>query len=87
VADDGPFHAKLQESAEHLFVDVLNVVLEHAESVSIDATLLGIGAAIRRWARRRRQFRGGDGDRPTAVIWGPDGEIISEVELPDPADD
>ncbi len=84
--EDASALAKLQESAEPLYVDVLNVVLNHAEGLAIDATLLGIAHALRRWARQRSRFRGRDGAKPTALIWGPDGEILKEVELPEPND-
>lgn len=82
--EDGSFHAKLQESADHVVLDVINVVLDHAEGLAVDATILAVAHALRRWAPRRRQFRGRERTRPTAVIWGSDGDILSEVELPDP---
>jgi hypothetical protein len=81
--EDASVLAKLQESAEHVFVDVLNVVLNHAEGLALDATLIGVAHALRRWARRRKHFRGREGAKPTALIWGPDGEILREIELPD----
>jgi hypothetical protein len=78
---DEPFHAHLQESAEQAFVDVLNLVFEHA----IDVTLmLAAERILRRWARRRRHFRDREGARATAYLWGPDGDIIKVIELPEP---
>lgn len=86
AAQDAPVREKLQKSAEQVFVGVLNVVLNHAEGLAIDATLLGAGHALKRWARQRKHFRGRAGAKPTALIWGPDGKILKEIELPDPGD-
>lgn len=77
-------HAHLQESAEQAFVAVLNVVLDHA----LDAVAtLAIEEAVRRWARRRRRFRNQGGAKPVAYIYGPDGDVIGVVELPEPDTD
>jgi hypothetical protein len=81
---DEPFHAHLQESAEQVAVEVLNVVFDHALDA---AAVLAIERIVHRWAKRRRRFRDRDGARATAYIWGPDGEILHVVELPPPEDE
>jgi hypothetical protein len=73
----------LQESAEQVAVDVVNIVVEHGVEVALSALV----ATIRQWAKRRRRFRDRDGARATAVIWGPDGDILSTVELPPPEEE
>jgi|GEM_PF-5657467 len=83
---DGSFHAMLQESAEQVAVDVLNVVLEHAEGQAIDATLVAVVVGLRKWAKRRKHFRDKEEGEATALIWGPDGRVIREVRLPKPED-
>lgn len=84
---DGSFHAKLEESAEQVAVDVLNVVLEHAEGAAIDATLAAVVVGLRKWAKRRKHFRDKEDGEATALIWGPDGRVIREVQLPKPEDE
>ncbi len=77
---DESIHARLQESAEQIAVDVLNVVLDHGVEIAAGA----LAETIRQWAKRRRRFRDREGARATAVIWGPDGDVLSTVELPTP---
>jgi hypothetical protein len=81
---DGSFHAKLEESADRVALDVLNVVLEEAESQTISAAVGAITATLTSWARGRRHFRDRDEGQATAVIWGPDGRPLREVRLPEP---
>jgi hypothetical protein len=76
-------HGHLQHSAEPSFVEALNLVLDHGLDA---AATLAIEEVLRRWARRRRRFRDQDGARSCAYIWGPDGEILKVVELPEPAE-
>jgi hypothetical protein len=78
---DGSFHAQLQESAEQVALDVLNVVLEEGEAHVVDAL---IGYLVGTWAKNRKHFRDRDDGEATAVIWGPDGKPIREVRLPAP---
>ena len=80
---DESIHARLEHSAEQIAIDVLNIVLEHGVEVAVGA----LAEAIRQWARRRRRFRNRDGARATVAIWGPDGDVISTVELPVPEAD
>ncbi len=77
---DESIHARLQESAEQIAVDVLNVVLDHGVEIAAGAH----AETIRQWSKRRRRFRDRDGARATAVIWGPDCAVLSTVELPTP---
>jgi len=84
---DGSFHAKLEESAGQVALDVLNVVLEHAEADAIDATLAAVVLALHKWAKRRKHFRNKEDGEATALIWGPDGRVIREVRLPKPDDE
>jgi hypothetical protein len=79
---DEPHLARFLESAEHELVTVLNVVLDEAERLAIDAAILGVLG----WARRRRHFRGREGAKPAVVIWIVE-EDVRTVELPDPDDD
>lgn len=81
---DGSFHAQLQESADQVALDVLNVVLEQAEAHAIDAI---VGVVVGIWAERRKHFRDKDEGEATAVIWGPDGRPIREIRLPKPNSD
>lgn len=83
---DGSFHAKLEESAEQVALDVLNVVLEHAEGAAIDATLAALFVGLRKWAKRRKHFRDKDDGKATVRIWGPDGDVLKDVRLPEPED-
>jgi hypothetical protein len=80
---DEPYHAHLQESAEQVAVEVLNLVLDHGVNAAVGVALEEI---IRRWAKRRRFFRDREGARATVYIWGPDDEILGTVELPAPED-
>ena len=73
---DAPFHAKLEESAEQVALDVLNVVLAHAEAAAIDATIAAVILALRKWAKRRKHFRDKDAGKATARIWGPNEEVL-----------
>lgn len=84
---DGSFHAILEESATHELVEVLNVVLDHAEAHAIDAAVGAVSAVVADWARSRFRFRSKDGEQATAVIWGPDGRPLRRVPLPDPGDE
>jgi NTP pyrophosphatase (non-canonical NTP hydrolase) len=84
---DGPFHAILEESATHELLEVLNVVLDQAEAHAIDAAIGAVSVVVTEWARSRFRFRSRDGERATAVIWGPDGRPLRRVPLPDPEDD
>lgn len=78
------YSARLQESAEAVTSDVLNIVLDAA----VEVALVGaIEEVVGRWARRRRRFRGSAGARPVAVIWGPDGRPLKEVTLPEPEEE
>jgi hypothetical protein len=83
---DGPFHAKLEESAEQVFLDVLNVVIEETKREAIGAAIGAIIPALVQWARRRKHFRDQEHEKATAVIWGPDGREIRRVSLPEPED-
>lgn len=73
---------RLRESAEHVFVDVLNVVLDEAECHAIDVVI----SAVTAWATRRVHFRGREGARPVVVVWVVD-EDVREFPLPDPKRD
>ena len=84
---DGPFHAILEESATHELIEVLNVVLDQTEAHAIDAAIGAVSAVVADWARSRFRFRNKDGERATAVIWGPDGRPLRRVPLPDPEDE
>jgi hypothetical protein len=79
---DESVHSILQESADQVAVDVLNVVLEHA----LDETIALVIGLVIGWARRRRCFRDRDGARATVCIWGPNYEVLKVVELPPPED-
>jgi len=83
---DGSFHAKLEESADQVFLDVLNVVLEEVEGQAIGAMIGVIIPVLAKWARRRRHFRDKKEGKATAVIWGPDGREIRRITLPEPED-
>jgi len=76
-----PFHAHVQESAQQAVVEVLNVVLEHGLDAAAGAVLQ---EAVRRWAKRRRLFRDREGAKAAVYIWGPNGEILKTIELPEP---
>jgi hypothetical protein len=69
--------SRLRESAEHEFVDVLNMVVNEGERLAIDAIIL----TLIHWARKRRFFRGRGGAKPTAAVWE-DGDIVRTVPLP-----
>jgi hypothetical protein len=61
---------------------MLNVVLDKAVDA---AAMLAIEEGFRRWGRHRRRFRDRDGAKGNrAYLWGPDGEVLSVVELPEP---
>src|SRR6202012_901523 len=62
---------KIEESAGHVAVDVLNVVLDHVENDSLDAAIGVVGVALFKWAKGRTHFRDRDGGKATARIWGP----------------
>ncbi len=83
---DGSFHVKLEESAEQVFLDVLNVVLEEVEDQAVGAIIGAIIPVLAQWARRRRHFRDKEDGKATAVIWGPDGREIRRITLPEPED-
>jgi hypothetical protein len=80
---DGSFHSILEESADHIALDVLNIVLAATETAMIETTL----GALFRWAKRRKHFRDPEDGKATAVIWGPDGRVLREVRLPEPEDE
>lgn len=78
---DEPFRARLEESIGGVEVDVLNVILDHV----VEETMVLVVAAIRRWAKKRRWFRGErEGDRPQARLWivedGREREITIELD-------
>jgi hypothetical protein len=81
---DGEFHAKLEESAERVFLDVLNVVLQETEDHALEAVIGAIITALTNWALRRKHFRDREDGRATAVIWGSDGRELRRVSLPKP---
>lgn len=83
---DAPFHAKLEESAEQVALDVLNVVLEHAEAAAIDATLAAVVVGLRKWLKRRKHFRDREDGKATVRLWGPDGDALKDIRLPEPED-
>ena len=80
-----PKWTAIRKSAESEFVHVLNVVLSHAENVSIDAILV----AVFTWARKKRlAHRGRHGAKPTVSVWvqradGRD-QNVREEPLPEP---
>jgi hypothetical protein len=75
-----PRRVRLRKSVEPgPVVDVLLVVLEDVREGLIGAAAVAVIA----WAKRRGPFRRRNGARPVAVIWGPNGEVLREVELPD----
>ncbi|HEV7483032.1 MAG TPA: hypothetical protein VGO13_08025 [Solirubrobacterales bacterium] len=82
---DGAAHAKLEESADvgRAALEVLNLVLAATETALAETAI----TALLRWAKGRRRFRDKDAGDATAVIWGPNYEILSEVRLPEPDDD
>lgn len=83
---DAPFHAKLEESAEQVALDVLNVVLEHAEGAAIDATFAALVVGLRKWSKRRKHFRDREDGKATVRLWGPDGDVLKDIRLPEPED-
>jgi hypothetical protein len=84
---DGSFHVKIEESAEQVFLDVLNVVIEETKSEVVGAAIGAIIPTLVQWARRRKHFRDKEQGKATAVIWGPDGREIRRVSLPEPEDE
>jgi hypothetical protein len=78
---------KIEESAAHVAVDVLNVVLDRVENDSLDAVIGAVGVALFKWAKGRTHFRNRDGGKATARIWGPNEEVLTDVALPEPGDD
>jgi hypothetical protein len=84
---DGSFHAMLEESADQVALDVLNVVLEEAESHALEAIIGTVITALYKWSKRRKHFRDKDDGEATALIWGPDGRVIREVRLPKPQEE
>lgn len=83
---DGMFHAKLEESADQAFVDVLNIVLEEVEGHALEALIGTVITALGKWAHSRKYFRDRKEGRAAAVIWGPDGQELRRVQLPEPRD-
>lgn len=78
-----PVRVILEKSAENAALDVLNVVLNEVESHAIDAVVGGVASTLVGWARRRRHFGARSEQKATAVIWGPNGEVLRRVQLPD----
>lgn len=76
----------LEKSAEGTALDVLNVVLNEVEAHALDAVVGGVISVLMDWGRRRRRFRARSGQETevTAVLWGPNGEVIRRVPLPKP---
>jgi len=79
-----PVRVILGKSAERTALDVLNVVLNEAEARAIDAVVGGVISVLMDWGRRRRRFRAlsSEETEATAVLWGPNGEVLRRVPLP-----
>jgi hypothetical protein len=78
-----PVRVIIKKSAENAALDVLNVVLNEVESHAVDAVVGGVASSLVGWARRRRHFGARSKQKATAVIWGPNGEVLRRVQLPD----
>lgn len=83
---DGPVRVILEKSAEGTALDVLNVVLNEVETHAMDAVVGGVVSALMEWGRRRRRFGARSERQAMAVIWGPNGEVIRRVPLPESED-
>ena len=83
-APEEPRRVRLRKSLEPgPAVDVLLLVLEDVREGLVGAAVVAVLA----WAKGRRPFRRRNGAKPVAVIWGPNGEVLREVELPAREDD
>jgi len=63
----------------------VNFILDEAAAAAVGGVITAIGAWGRRWIRRARE-RDPDAKPIKAVIYGPDGQLLREVEVP-PDDD
>jgi hypothetical protein len=83
IADRGEStQSRMLESAEHAFIDLLNVVLDEGERHAIEVVI----TAVTTWAPHRLHFRGREKAQPVVVIWVGD-EDVRTVPLPDPKRD